>query len=185
MHDAARMRAAQRVQHLPHEMNGLAQLELPGCADQVLQGRPGHELEHSVERSVLGFSGIEQAHDVGVRQLDAQTHFPAEALEVAGALGPGGPFEPEDLDRHLLARGQLPRLVHATERPGAELGEDLVSPLEYRAGVETLIDRRRHLPTSHVRVVGRFYSKACCGDKPELRLICRENLHRRGPEGRR
>ncbi|MFN8640245.1 MAG: hypothetical protein U0802_00750 [Candidatus Binatia bacterium] len=129
--DAPQVRAAERIEHLAHQVDGLAHFELAFGGEDRLQGRARHELEHGVQDAVVRLARIDQADDVGMRELAAQAHLTAEAVGLhADVFEAIVRIEAQDLDRHLLAGRQLARLVDAAEAPHSELAENLVAPLE-------------------------------------------------------
>ena len=131
--DAARVRAGERVEHLRHQVHGLAPAEAALAGEDLLQRRARHVLEDREEPAVLGFARVEQTDDVRVREPGAEPHLAPEALALVRDVGrPVVAPEAQDLDRDRLPRGALPCLVDAPEGPRAELGENLVSVLEDR-----------------------------------------------------
>src|SRR5207249_4039315 len=80
---AVSVRAADRVEHLPHQMHRFGYAELAFGREQALESRPGHELEGGIELPIARLARIDEPHDVGMQQLGAQLRFTAEALDVA------------------------------------------------------------------------------------------------------
>jgi hypothetical protein len=142
-----RVRAAQRIEHLAHQVDGLAQAQLALVDQHLLERRARHVLEGGVDRAVLALAAVDQADDVGVEQLDAQAHLAAQAVHPVVARRPRArAAEGDDLDGDVLPGRELARPVDPPECARPELAQDLVAALEYRAGLQSVIDRCRHPP---------------------------------------
>src|SRR5439155_7225445 len=98
-----------------------------------------------VQHPVVGLAAVNELHDVRMREPGAQPPLAPEAralvLDVRRRVVEQ---QAKDLDRHILAGRELARFVNPAEPSGAELGEDLVSPLEDRADREGWFARARH-----------------------------------------
>src|SRR5437879_4698507 len=64
MDHAARMGAGERVEHLGHQVARQLPAEAPLARQYLPQRGARHVLEDGVERTVFGFPGVDQAHDV-------------------------------------------------------------------------------------------------------------------------
>ena len=124
---ARAVRAPQGVEHLGHEVAGLGRVEPALLGEELGQVLPREELEDGVDDAPFGLPRVDEADDVGVVHLRADLHLALEAGDaLLGGLRRGPVGQAQHLDRHGLARGQLPRLVHRPEAALAERALDLV-----------------------------------------------------------
>jgi hypothetical protein len=131
--DALRVGAGQRVEHLRHQPNGLANAEGSFARQGLLQRLAGDVLEDRVELPGLRLARVEQAYDVRMRERGADPGLAAEALGLAAGRGLGPLAWTQQLDRHRLPRRELARLVHLAEAARPQLSQDLVAILEKRS----------------------------------------------------
>ena len=166
--DRALVRARQGVENLAHQPDRLGRIESPLLLEDRLEGAARDVLEGRIEQRI-GFAGVvDQAHDVGVRQMRAQMHLAAEAIatprgELLRLVGVGA----QHLDGRELTGGDLTRLEDPPEAATAELREDLVA-------AELLADLRRLRGSG-----GRFVHLDAPRGRARSWHHCRS---RRGPE---
>ena len=142
MHDAARVGAAQRVEHVDHQVLGLRQTETTFGGQQLAQRLAGDELEDRVELTVLGLAAVDERDDVRMVELAAQLHLAAEARIVAAVVAVPVAQRTQHLDRDLLPGRQLAGAVDGREAAAARALDDLVAALEDVAGRQRRLGRR-------------------------------------------
>ena len=99
----ARVGTGERIEHLCHQVARHSPFEPPFRRQDRPQRGARHVLEDGVEPAVFGRPGVDQAHDVRVRELGAQAHLAAEASDlVLDGLGRLPVPEAEHFDRDRL-----------------------------------------------------------------------------------
>jgi hypothetical protein len=136
VHDPARVRAGERVQHLAHQVQRRCRGERALDGQDVGQVPPRNVLEDGVDDLRGRLARIHQADDVRMTKVGAQLHLALEARDLQlDRVGVGAVVEGQDLHRHVLAGAALDRPVDLRERSRADPVEDVV-PLAERAMLE-------------------------------------------------
>jgi hypothetical protein len=136
VHDALGVGRGQGVEHLGHQPQRLVHRQPPLALQRLLQRLAGDVREHGVELSFRRLARVDQAHDVGVRELGADPGLAAEALGLATGRGIRPLARAQQLERDRLPRGELPRPVHVAEAARPQLSQDLVTILEAGSALE-------------------------------------------------